>query len=100
MFVDDGDTLLIGKLRFEIVHTPGHSPGSISIYGEGIVITGDTLFAGSVGRTDLPGGDIVKLRASFRRLMSLSDSIRVLPGHGPETTIGRERRENFFASEL
>ncbi len=100
MFVDDGDTLFIGKLRFEILHTPGHSPGSISIYGEGIVITGDTLFAGSVGRTDLPGGDVMKLRASFRRLMSLSDSIRVLPGHGPETTIGRERRENFFASEL
>ncbi len=100
MFVDDGDAISIGGLRFEILHTPGHSPGSISAYGEGILITGDTLFAGSVGRTDLPGGDTAKLKASFRRLMSLPDAVRVLPGHGPETTIGRERRENFFAGEI
>lgn len=100
VFVSDGDTIDIGNLHFEILHTPGHSPGGICIYGEGIVITGDTLFAGSVGRTDLPGGDTLQLRASFRRLMLLPDSIRVLPGHGPETTIGRERASNFFASEL
>lgn len=100
LFVNDGDVISIGNLRFEILHTPGHSPGSISIYGEGILITGDTLFAGSVGRTDLPGGDTVKLKASFRRLMSLPDRVRVLPGHGPETTIGHERMENFFAAEV
>lgn len=100
MFVREGDKINIGELHFEILHTPGHSPGGICIYGEGIVITGDTLFAGSVGRTDLPGGDVLKLKASFRRLLSLSDGIKVLPGHGPETTIGRERTENFFASEI
>jgi glyoxylase-like metal-dependent hydrolase (beta-lactamase superfamily II) len=100
VFVSDGDTIAIGNLQFEILHTPGHSPGGICIYGEGFVITGDTLFAGSVGRTDLPGGDIQKLKASFKRLMSLSDRVKVLPGHGPETTIGRERTDNFFASEM
>jgi glyoxylase-like metal-dependent hydrolase (beta-lactamase superfamily II) len=100
VFVSDGDTIAIGNLQFEILHTPGHSPGGICIYGEGFVITGDTLFAGSVGRTDLPGGDIQKLKASFKRLMSLSDGVKVLPGHGPETTIGRERTDNFFASEI
>jgi glyoxylase-like metal-dependent hydrolase (beta-lactamase superfamily II) len=100
VFVSDGDTIDIGDLHFEIIHTPGHSPGGICVYGEGIVITGDTLFAGSVGRTDLPGGDMMQLRTSFKRLMALSDSVRVLPGHGPETTIGCERTENFFASEL
>jgi len=100
VFVSDGDTIAIGNLQFEILHTPGHSPGGICIYGEGFVITGDTLFAGSVGRTDLPGGDIQKLKTSFKRLMSLSDGVKVLPGHGPETTIGRERTDNFFASEM
>jgi len=100
IFVSDGDTINIGNLHFEILHTPGHSPGGICMYGEGVVITGDTLFAGSVGRTDLPGGDVLKLKVSFQRLMSLPDRIRVLPGHGPETTIGRERTENFFVSEI
>lgn len=100
IFISDGDKIDIGNLHFEILHTPGHSPGGISIYGEGIVITGDTLFAGAVGRTDLPGGDILKLKASFKRLMSLPSEIKVLPGHGPETTIGREKTDNFFASEL
>jgi hydroxyacylglutathione hydrolase len=100
IFISDGDKIDIGNLHFEILHTPGHSPGGICIYGEDIVITGDTLFAGAVGRTDLPGGDILKLKASFQRLMSLPSEIRVLPGHGPETTIGREKTDNFFASEL
>jgi glyoxylase-like metal-dependent hydrolase (beta-lactamase superfamily II) len=100
IFVSDGDKITVGNLNFEILHTPGHSPGGICVYGEGIVVTGDTLFAGSVGRTDLPGGDIMQLRSSFRRLMTLSDGVRVLPGHGPETTIGHERSFNFFASEL
>jgi glyoxylase-like metal-dependent hydrolase (beta-lactamase superfamily II) len=100
IFVSDGDRITVGNLNFEILHTPGHSPGGICVYGEGIVVTGDTLFAGSVGRTDLPGGDITRLRASFRRLMTLPEGIRVLPGHGPETTIGHERSYNFFASEL
>ena len=99
-FVSEGDIVEVGDLRFEVLHAPGHSPGGICLYGEGIVITGDTLFAGSVGRTDLPGGDIGKLKKSFKRLMSLPDEVRVLPGHGPESTIGRERVDNFFVSEI
>jgi hydroxyacylglutathione hydrolase len=96
MLVSDGDKIEIENLRFEILHTPGHSPGGICLYGEGILITGDTLFAGSVGRTDLYGGDVEKLKKSFRRLMSFSDETRVLPGHGPETTIGQEKSYNLF----
>jgi hydroxyacylglutathione hydrolase len=100
MIVSEGDKLVIGKLRFEILHTPGHSPGGICLYGEGILITGDTLFAGSVGRTDFYGGNMEKLKSSFKRLMSLSDEVRVLPGHGPESTIGKEKTDNFFSYEI
>lgn len=100
MLVSEGDKLEVGDLRFEILHTPGHSPGGICLYGEGILITGDTLFAGSVGRTDLYGGDIEKLKSSFKRLMSLSDEVRVLPGHGPESTIGKEKTDNFLSREI
>jgi hydroxyacylglutathione hydrolase len=96
MFVSEEDKIEVGNLRFEILHTPGHSPGGICLYGEGILITGDTLFAGSVGRTDLYGGDIEELKKSFKRLMSFSDKTRVLPGHGPETTIGQEKSYNLF----
>ncbi|MEW6162532.1 MAG: MBL fold metallo-hydrolase [Nitrospirota bacterium] len=102
MFVSEGDKLEIGDLRLEVLHTPGHSPGGICLYGEGILITGDTLFAGSVGRTDFYGGDVEKLKKSFKRLMSLSDSdkVKVLPGHGPESTIGQERANNSFSYEI
>jgi len=100
LFVAEGDTLEIGDLKFEILHTPGHSPGGICLYGEGILITGDTLFAGSVGRTDLYGGDIKELKKSFKKLMSLPEGVKVLPGHGPETTIGHERVDNFFSAEI
>ena len=99
ILVSEGNKLKIGDLSFEIIHTPGHSPGGICLYGEGILITGDTLFAGSVGRTDLYGGDINKLKKSFKRLLSLPDNVRVLPGHGPESTIGHERVDNFFSHE-
>jgi glyoxylase-like metal-dependent hydrolase (beta-lactamase superfamily II) len=100
MFVSEGDILEIGNIKFETIHTPGHSPGGICLYGEGIVITGDTLFAGSVGRTDLFGGDIEKLKKSFKKLMALPDNTKVLPGHGPQSTIGKERISNFFSSEI
>jgi glyoxylase-like metal-dependent hydrolase (beta-lactamase superfamily II) len=99
MLVSEGDILEIGSLKFMIIHTPGHSPGGICLSGEDILITGDTLFAGSVGRTDLHGGDLIQLKKSFKRLMSFSDEVKILPGHGPETTIGREKRENFFSLE-
>lgn len=99
-FVRDGDTISLGDLQFKVLHTPGHSPGGICLYSNNILITGDTLFEGSVGRTDFYGGDIEKLKKSFKRLMELPDDTRVLPGHGSETTIGREKRENMFSDEL
>jgi hydroxyacylglutathione hydrolase len=99
ILVKEGSILSIGNMKFEVIHTPGHTQGGICLYGEGLLITGDTLFAGSVGRTDLHGGNIQELRKSFNRLMSMPDMVRVLPGHGPESTIGREKRENFFALE-
>lgn len=100
MLVSEGDILEIGDLKFKIIHTPGHSPGSICLLGKDILITGDTIFAGSVGRTDLHGGDMLQLKNSFKRLMSLSEEIKILPGHGPETTLGREKTENFFSINI
>jgi glyoxylase-like metal-dependent hydrolase (beta-lactamase superfamily II) len=99
-FLSEGDNVRVGQLIFKVLHTPGHSPGGICLYGEGAVFTGDTLFHGSVGRTDLYGGDMSKLKESFKRLLSLPEDTTVLSGHGPETTIGREKRENLFAEEL
>jgi len=96
----EGDIIRVGNLEFKVIHTPGHSPGGICLYGEGVVFTGDTLFLDSVGRTDLPGGDMEMLKKSFRRLLDLPDETEVFPGHGPETTIGREKRENYFIHEL
>lgn len=99
-FLNEGDKVKVGNLIFKVLHTPGHSPGGICLYGEGVVITGDTLFQGSVGRTDFQGGDIIKLRESFKRLLDLPEDTTVLSGHGPETTIGIEKRENLFIGEL
>lgn len=99
-FLNEGDKVKVGNLAFKVLHTPGHSPGGICLYGEGIVVTGDTLFQGSVGRTDFQGGDITKLKESFRRLLDLPEDTTVLSGHGSETTIGREKRENLFAEEF
>ena len=92
-----GDTVRVGELAFGVRHTPGHSPGSVSLVGPGVVLSGDVLFAGSIGRTDLPGGDFDTLIASIEReLLSLPDATIVYTGHGPETTVGRERRSNPF----
>jgi glyoxylase-like metal-dependent hydrolase (beta-lactamase superfamily II) len=96
----EGDEISLGGLAFMVIHTPGHSPGGICLYGEGTAFTGDTLFAGSVGRTDLPGGDIGQLGESFRKLMSLPDDTVVFSGHGPATTIGRERLHNMFSAQF
>ena len=96
ILVEEGSEIKLGKLTFNVLHTPGHSPGGMCLYGEGVVITGDTIFAGSVGRTDFHGGDIEKLKRSFKRLMSLPPETKVLTGHGPDTTIRRERSDNFF----
>lgn len=96
--VEDGDTLRFGGVELGVLHTPGHTPGGICLYTDGVVFVGDTLFAGSIGRTDFPGGDHGTLIASIReKLFSLPDDVRVLTGHGPETTIGQEKRYNPFA---
>lgn len=95
----DGKTLEVGGTELEVVHTPGHTPGHCCflVAAEGLLFAGDQLFAGSIGRTDLPGGDLEALARSMRdRVMSLEDETRVLPGHGPETTVGQERRGNPF----
>jgi glyoxylase-like metal-dependent hydrolase (beta-lactamase superfamily II) len=99
-FLKDGDEIEIGKIKLKVLHTPGHSEGGICLLGDGFVFTGDTLFAGSAGRTDFPGGDLGKLLKSIRqKLALLDDNTRVLPGHGPETTIGEEKKNNPFFSE-
>lgn len=92
-----GDPVTVGGLAFEVRHVPGHSPGSVAFVGHGVALVGDALFAGSVGRTDLPGGDSATLLDSIRReLLSLPDETVVYAGHGPETTIGREKATNPF----
>ncbi|HEX9611114.1 MAG TPA: MBL fold metallo-hydrolase [Gemmatimonadales bacterium] len=104
-----GETVRVGGLAFQVRHSPGHSPGSVCLVGpegEGgggsvrVVLGGDVLFAGSIGRTDLPGGDFDTLIGSIEReLLSLPDDTIVYPGHGPETTVGRERRSNPFLTD-
>lgn len=97
----EDDAVCVGLVRFQVISTPGHTPGSICLLGDGHLFAGDTLFAGSVGRTDFPRGDAKALRAAIRdKLAPLPDETRVHPGHGPDTTIGRERRINpFFPAE-
>jgi hydroxyacylglutathione hydrolase len=93
----EGDVLEAGKLRLEILHTPGHSPGSISLVADEAVFCGDTLFAGSIGRTDLPGGDSQQLLGAIaHKLFTFDEDMTVHPGHGPSTTLGEERRYNPF----
>jgi hydroxyacylglutathione hydrolase len=96
--VNDGDTVEVGELRAKVVLLPGHSPGSIAFYfeAEQVMLSGDVLFAGSIGRTDLPGGDIRAMRASLERLKTFPPETRVLSGHGPATTIAQELRFNPF----
>jgi glyoxylase-like metal-dependent hydrolase (beta-lactamase superfamily II) len=97
MLLCDGDVIEVGELKFQVIHTPGHSPGGISLLGDGVVFSGDTLFNLGIGRTDIPGGDYAKLMDSIiTKLMVLPDSTVVYPGHGPETTIGTERKWNPF----
>ena len=99
-YLKDGDFLELGDETIRILHTPGHSPGSISLSGDGYVLTGDALFNQSIGRTDLPGGDLETLVRSIReRLFRLDDETIVYPGHGPETTIGDEKLANPFVGK-
>jgi glyoxylase-like metal-dependent hydrolase (beta-lactamase superfamily II) len=97
--LDDGKLISIANLSGSILHTPGHTQGSVCLYlpTQKLLLAGDTLFAGSVGRTDLPGGDgPTLLRSIHNKLLPLPDETVVLPGHGPKTTIGEERKSNPF----
>jgi len=96
----DGDRIDLDDLHFEVLHTPGHTPGGICLLGHGVVFCGDTLFNGSVGRTDFPGCSHQRLMRSIReKLMVLPDETIVYPGHGSPTTIGEERRANPFLQD-
>jgi hydroxyacylglutathione hydrolase len=100
-FLKDGESLTVGHDTLKVLHTPGHSPGSISLAGRGYVFTGDALFNQSIGRTDLPGGDLQTLiRSITDRLFSLADYTVVYPGHGPETSIGDEKMANPFVGRI
>jgi len=93
----DGESVDFGRCRLQVIHTPGHSRGSVGFLGENILFSGDTLFNGGVGRTDLPGGSTRDLEVSIReRILTLPSGTVVLPGHGPWTTIGEERESNPF----
>ncbi|HZT33301.1 MAG TPA: MBL fold metallo-hydrolase [Bryobacteraceae bacterium] len=101
--VREGDTLLVGAAAFQVLDTPGHTPGSISLWipSADILVAGDTLFRDSIGRTDLPGGDSRQiLRSIHEKYLPLPDGVLVVPGHGPTTTIGREKEYNFFLQGL
>jgi len=96
----DGMELTLGSLRFTVLHTPGHAPGHVVLHGHGVAFVGDCLFAGSVGRTDLPFSNPADLERSLERIVALPAGTRVLPGHGGETTIARELRSNPFLAEV
>ena len=98
-YVEEGERLTFGSLSVDVLHVPGHSPGSIVLKNDeaSVLVTGDVLFNGSIGRTDLPGGDFDELISGIRnKLMNLDDSFLVIPGHGPSTTIGHEKEHNPF----
>jgi len=97
ILLKDGDEIAFGEITLKVIHTPGHSKGGISLYTKGHLFSGDTLFARSIGRTDLPGGDYDTLISSIKeKLLVLEDDTVVYTGHGPETTLGDEKRMNPF----
>jgi len=95
--LEEGQEILFGTYCLKVIHTPGHSPGGVCFSGPGVLFTGDTLFAGSIGRTDLQGGDYQALIDGVRRkLFCLEETLRVYPGHGPASTLGEEKKTNPF----
>lgn len=95
--LEEGDELMVGSTKFKVLHTPGHTRGGICLVGDNMCFSGDTLFEFSIGRTDLPGGSYPQLIESIKtKLLTLDDGVVVFPGHGPDTTIGRERAANPF----
>ncbi|WP_457635593.1 MBL fold metallo-hydrolase [Persephonella sp.] len=97
-FLKEGETISFGRFNLRVIETPGHTPGSICFYDQknSFVITGDTLFKGSIGRTDLPGGDMKQMENSLKKLMELPDDTDVIPGHGDTTKIGIEKKTNPY----
>ncbi len=96
-FLQDGETLQVGHMSFTVLHTPGHSPGGICLFGEGVLFSGDSLFAESIGRCDFPGASETELVAALqKKILPLPDDVKVYPGHGPGTTIGWERQHNPY----
>jgi len=93
---NDGDRLSLGTLAFDVLYTPGHAPGHVVLHGNGVLFAGDLLFAGSIGRTDLPMSNPAQMEQSLARVCELDDDTVVYPGHGPPTTIGAERSTNVF----
>jgi len=100
ILIKNGEILNTGNVQLTVIHTSGHSPGSVCFYTEGYIFTGDTLFAGSVGRTDLIGGSMNELLNSLKKIASLPDETIVFPGHGPKTKIGIEKKTNPFYHEV
>ena len=99
--LEEGDQIRVDGISLRVLHTPGHTPGSICLHVKDKLFTGDTLFAGSVGRTDLPGGNLLDLENSIKeKLLVFSDEVIVYPGHGPQTTIGKEKQDNPFVRTL
>lgn len=97
ILLKENDIIEFGNCQLKVLHTPGHTPGGICLVGEGVVMSGDTLFAGSVGRTDLPGGSMRQLITAIRtKLMPLNPDLKVYPGHGPSSTIGEECQSNPY----
>ena len=95
-FYAEGDEISAAGMTFTVLETPGHTPGSVCLLTENVLFTGDTLFAGSCGRTDLPGGSWTTIQNSLRRLSALSDALRVYPGHGDSTTLAAEKQYNPY----
>ncbi len=104
-YLEDGQEIEVGRLHFKVIHTPGHSPGSVCLFGHGYLVTGDTLFIDAVGRTDLPGGDMNTLMKSLKeRILPLPDETIVLPGHDygprPTDTLGNQKKTNPYLNNL
>lgn len=94
--LNDGDLIDVGEVSLKVIHTPGHSPGSICLLADNAIFTGDLLFAGSIGRYDFPGSSYELIMNSLKKIIQLNDNLIVYPGHGPETTIGEEKATNPF----
>ena len=95
-FYDEGDTVTLDSIVFRVLHTPGHTPGSVCLIADDVMFSGDTLFAGSCGRTDFPGSSWMQMESSLRKLHDLPGDYTVLPGHMGSSTLERERKTNFF----